>query len=221
VNIEQIQQVLRESGWCQAYSDGYFYNTLGNPSAIGIDGEIKQGWELVGIFTWDKEAALITDPSIKRNKTVLRKPAPVFFTVENPWVNKGPLPWLPDLTLGTKDDLAYELSKAGGHGSPGIARRFRCSCGKQAVMFLYDKENAKAEAECPFCHKRTVVCNVQQQENPLESYQCECGEKHVEIDLGIEYPVDAAGGWDFSWIAVAVTCCSCGQVAFPFDAETA
>jgi hypothetical protein len=221
VNIKQIQQVLRKRGWCQAYSDGYFYNTVGNESPAGIDREIEQGWELVGIFTWDKNVSLITNPSAKRNLTVFRKPAPAFFTAENPWTEKGPLPWLPDLTLGTADDLARDLSKAGGHGSPGIARRFRCSCGEQSVICLYDEENAKAEAECPSCKKRTLVCDVQQQDEPLECYCCQCGEENVVIDLGIEYPVDAEGGWNFSWITVAVTCCSCGEVAFLFNDETA
>ena len=219
--IEQVRQVLRDRGWCQMYSNGFFYNTVGNQTPEGIAWESAEGWELVGVFATDIDLALVDDALVRPNRTVFRKAAPTFFTAENPWADKGPLPWLPDLTLGTRDDLAADLAQAGGHGGPGVARRFRCACGEQAVSCLYDEENAKAEADCPSCQKRTLICDVQEQGDALECYYCECCGEHVLIDLGIEYSVDAEGGWDFSWITVAVTCCSCGEVAFLFNDETA
>jgi hypothetical protein len=221
VKIEQIRRVLRKRGWCQVYSDGYFYDTVGNESPKGIERQKEQGWELVGVFAKDKGMALVTEPFVKPNLTVYRKPAPAFFTAENPWADKGALSWLPDLTVGVESDLARKLCQAGGHGSPSIARRFRCACGEQAAVCDYDDENARTEAECCSCGKRTLVCDVQEQEPHLQEYRCDCGSNRVWIDIGIEYPVDAEGGWDFSWITVAATCCSCRGSVILFDDETA
>jgi len=77
-----------------------------------------------------------------------------------------------------------------------MARRFQCACGEQEVICSYDVENAKAQADCPSCQKKTLIIDVQQQEADLQVYQCDCGEERVMIDLGIEYPVDAEGGWN-------------------------
>jgi hypothetical protein len=221
VDIEQIRQVLRERGWCQIHGNGFFYNTIGNESPAGIARETKKGWELVGIFGPENDMALVTNPLVKPNLTVFRKPAPAFFTAANPWADKGPLPWLPDLTLGVESDLAHDLCQRGGHGSPGLARRFQCSCGNQTVICHYDDENARADAVCSSCRRRTTICDVQQQQSRLQQYRCDCGSKRVWIDLGIEYPVDAEGGWDFSWITVAVTCYSCRESVILFGDETA
>ena len=221
MDTDQIRQVLRERGWCQICADNHFYNTVGNMTPAGIAKEAERGWELVGIFAWNSEMALVTDASVKPNLTVFRKPAPAFFSSANPWAEKGQLSWLPDLTLGIENDLTQALSKAGGHGSPGIARRFICDCGEQAVTCFYNAEDGRAEAECPSCLDRSKVSDVQQQGLTLQQFACDCGERRVQIDLGIEYPVDATAGWDFSWITVAVTCCSCGKAAILFSAETA
>jgi hypothetical protein len=221
VKIEQIRRLLRKRGWCQVYSDGFFYNTVGNESPDGIEREKELGWGLVGIFAKDKGMALVTEPSVKPNLTVFRKPAPAFFTAENPWADKGPLSWLPDLTVGVEGDLARQLCEAGGHGSPSMARRFRCACGGQAVVCYYDDENGRADAECCSCRRGTLVSDVQEQKPQLHEYCCDCGNNRVWIDIGIEYSVDAEGGWDFSWITVAATCCSCKESVILFDDETA
>src|SRR4051794_33434651 len=97
---EGIRQVLRERGWCQIYADGCFYNTIGNANDRTISTEEANGWELVGIFAPDDDMAVMNDPSATGNLTVFRKPAPPFFLADNPWVEKGSMPWLPDLTTG-------------------------------------------------------------------------------------------------------------------------
>ncbi len=218
--IEQIRQVLRKRGWCQIYSNGYFYNTTGNSSPESIVREQEMGWELVGIFAPKKKLALVTDPSVKPNFTVYRRPAPAFFTAENPWAEKGQLSWLPDLTYGVEERLSLSLC-VGGHGSPGMARRFRCICGKQEVTCLYNAEDGSAIAECPSCLQRSTVSDVQQEGLPLQLFVCDCGDNRVWIDVGIEYSVGAEEGWDFSWITVAATCCSCLEATILFDDETA
>jgi hypothetical protein len=219
--IDQVRHVLRERGWCQICVNGFFYNTVGNCTVAVITREKAEGWELVGVFATKDDMSLVSDPSVRPNCTVFRKPAPAFFSAENPWAEKGPSSWLHDLTIGVDEEIAEYLSNAGGHGCPGIARRFQCACGEQEVICSYDADSAKAEAECPSCQKRTLIIDVQQQERPLQVYRCECGDERVLIDLGIEYPIDASGGWNFSWITVAATCCNCGDWAILFDDETA
>lgn len=229
MSTDDIRNLLRERGWCQVYDRGHFYNTIGNCRPETIASEERQGWTLVGIFFGD-DLTLVNDVSLTPNYTVFRKPSPEFFTEANPWKEKGSFPWLPDLASGTEGEVADHLAKAGGHGSPGIARRFQCACGETAVVPFYHEEEGRAEARCSKCDKLTLVTACSDyaiRRDPsanrldLEPYACECGSNRVVLDLGIEYPVDASGGWDFSWITLAATCVKCRKAVQLLEAETA
>ena len=267
MDIEQVREHLRRNGWCQAYQDDVLYNTIRNCTKDSLARAYEEGWELVGIFR-GSDYSIVSDVAAVPNCTVFRRKAPAFFHAENPWREKGPHAWLPNLTTGVSETMAVELANAGGHGCPIIARRFRCRCGSFHVTACSDPKMGRLDVNCAKCGSRSCIIShadylgdfdsltvviptligswlrsrkKKTEGDPfryakysswfgflrkpqpvagLQPYRCQCGNDRITLDLGIEYPVAAVDGWDFSWLIAAATCFTCKEHATFFTVDT-
>ncbi|MEW6744463.1 MAG: hypothetical protein AB1486_17045 [Planctomycetota bacterium] len=229
---QDLRAYFRKCPFFQAYRNGYLYNTVGNCSPATPEKERGLAWELVYVFEGE-ERRVVNAPSAKPNWTVFRRPAPAFYTAPNPWQTKGTLAWLPDLDAEVPPSLIPHLEASGGHGSPCVARRYRCPCGENAVRILSSEDKGRVVAACAKCNRKQILLDqdtvtlmhekpgdpVPVSDDLLSAHRCECGEALLIPLLAIEYSVDSEEGWDFTWLNILSLCPKCDRSKFIWEFE--
>ena len=205
---------------------------FGDRKALMLALEAKRGWELVHVFQ-GKDCTPTKTPDQFPNWTVLKRPAPGFYTAENPWSVKGPMPWLPDLDAKVPHELVPQMEESGGHGSPCIARRYRCLCGEEIFHIRYSHEMGRVEALCVTCNRRQILVDNETvstmhgepqtprrvPDNSLSTHKCKCGTEFLSPFLALEYSVDSEEGWDFTWLNIVAKCPKCARSEYIWEIE--
>lgn len=231
-DVDDLRQLLKEKKKYQAYNGDYIYMTIPSCGEVVFNQTEEKGWVHVHIFEGD-DYGVVDTLNGNFNTVIFRRKAPEFYDYDNPWLEKGPLTWLPNLDARIPPKLKPLMEESSPNGGPCIARRYRCGCGEKKLHIQVNEELGRVEAVCTECGDRKILMDKKalrsDRNNPirpdqvgletLKNIKCKCNTKILSPLYAIEYSPEANEGWEFDWLKIIALCRNCGHSWF--IAETA